>query len=239
MITIDAPVPGKREADERIKADSSITSPMSGATASNDKQGGGLGRIMGSYIDAGLIWDDIAWIRSIVGDALPLFIKGVQSAADAKIALQKGVQGIVISNHGGRSLDGSPPSVVTLLECHRFCPEIFGRLEVWIDGGVRRGTDILKLMCLGASAVGVGRAALYAVNYGQEGVEKLVEILRDEMETGMRLLGVNGVEGLWPGLVNVGRLEKWVPREEESGGFVKWPRRLEERGGSGSGKAKL
>lgn len=235
MITIDAPVPGKREADERLKADVSVASPNSGAQAGNDRQGGGLGRIMGSYIDPALVWEDVAWIRKSVGEHMPLFVKGVQSAADAKLALEYGLQGIVVSNHGGRSLDGSPPAAITLLELHRFAPEIFGRLDVWIDGGIRRGTDVLKLLCLGASAVGLGRAALYAVNYGQEGVEKLVEILRDEMETGMRLVGVNGVAGLWPGLVSTGRVETWVPEVEEGHAFVRWPRKPEE----GGGKARL
>ena len=229
MVTIDAPVPGKREADERLKADVTISSVNSGTKAGDDNRGSGVARTMGSYIDPSLSWSDIPWIRSIVGD-MPIFIKGVQTAADAKLALQAGVQGILVSNHGGRSLDGSPPAVIALLELHRFAPQVFGRLEVWVDGAVRRGTDVLKLLCLGASAVGVGRAALYSVNYGQEGVERLVEILRDEMEIGMRLIGVNGVEGCWPGLVNTGRVDSWVPQVEEGGGYVQWPRPPEERG---------
>ncbi|KAL9089902.1 MAG: hypothetical protein Q9159_002259 [Coniocarpon cinnabarinum] len=226
MITIDAPVPGKREADERLKADDAVSSPMSGAQAGNDKQGGGLGRIMGSYIDAGLTWSDIHWIRSIVGSEMPLLIKGIQCAADAELALKHEVQGIVISNHGGRSLDTSPASVITLLEIHRTCPQIFSKMEIWIDGGVRRGSDIVKLLSLGATAIGIGRPALYAVNYGQEGVEHLIEILRDEMTTSMRLVGATGVGGLWPGVVNYAALEGLVPKNEA--GWVRWPRRPRE-----------
>ena len=226
MITIDAPVPGKREADERTKADPSISSPNSGTAAGNDSKGGGLGRIMGGYIDAGLNWNDVQDFRRIVGKDMPLFVKGVQTAADAKLALQSGLDGILISNHGGRSLDSTPPAVVTLLECHRFCPEIFGKLHVWVDGHVRRGTDIVKLLCLGASAIGIGRAALYAINYGDEGMSHLIEILRDEMETSMRLVGATKVEDLHPGLVHTGRLEAqgWIPNQEMGHAWVKWPR---------------
>lgn len=79
------------------------------------------------------------------------------------------------SNHGGRNLDTSPPSILVLLELQKRCPEIFDKLEVYIDGGVRRGTDILKALCLGATAVSIGRSFLYALNYGEEGVEHLVD----------------------------------------------------------------
>lgn len=104
FLTVDAPVAGKREADERVKADSNITlAPMSGAAAKNDSKGGGLGRTMGAYIDATLNWKDIAWLRSVT--KLPVVLKGVQTAADAKLAMEHGIEGIILSNHGGRSLD--------------------------------------------------------------------------------------------------------------------------------------
>lgn len=147
FLTVDAPVAGKREADERVRADESLASPMSGARATNDAKGGGLGRVMGSYIDATLSWEDIPWLRRCVGD-LPIVLKGVQGAADAKLAVQHGIQGIVVSNHGGRSLDTSPPAILILLELQKCCPEVFDKLEVYVDGGIRRGTDILKALCL-------------------------------------------------------------------------------------------
>jgi len=102
FVTVDAHVPGKREADERIAADN-VSSPISGAAASNDKKGGGMGRLMGQYIDTTLSWDDVAWIKKT--SQLPVVIKGIQSAADAQRSLEVGAQGIFISNHGGRSLD--------------------------------------------------------------------------------------------------------------------------------------
>lgn len=165
---------GKREADERVQSDESISAPNSGQSAKNDKKGGGLGRIMGSYIDSSLDWKDLKWIRETVGD-LPIVLKGVQSAADAKLAMEAGVDGIVLSNHGGRSVDTSPPAVITLLEMHRSCPEVFDELDVLVDGGIRRGIDIVKCLCLGAKSVGIGRHFLYSLNYGQEGVEHLIE----------------------------------------------------------------
>lgn len=177
-ITVDAAVPGKREADERLKADEDSHAPNSGSSAptgGNDKRGGGLGRIMGAFIDPALCWDDIAWIREMVGPEMPLLIKGVQGAADARLAIQYGLQGIVVGNHGGRSLDTAPPAVMVLLELRKECPEVFEKLEVLVDGGIRRGTDVLKCVCLGAKAVGLGRPPLYALAYGQEGVEHLVD----------------------------------------------------------------
>ena len=87
--------------------------------------------------------------------------------------MHMGCQGIVISNHGGRALDGAPASILVLLELHRECAEVFDHMEVFVDGGLRRGSDILKAICLGASGVGMGRPFMYAINYGTEGVVHL------------------------------------------------------------------
>ena len=191
FLTVDAPVSGKREADERVKADESLNTPMSSMKATNDKRGGGLGRIMGSYIDSSLNWKDLEWLRRAWKGKI--VIKGVQTAADAIRAVKEGLDGIVIryaifhiliqgicdlpsiSNHGGRNLDTSPPSVLVLLELQKCCPEVFDHLEIYIDGGIRRGTDILKAICLGATAVSIGRSFLYALNYGPEGVEHFID----------------------------------------------------------------
>jgi L-lactate dehydrogenase (cytochrome) len=173
FLTVDAPVPGKREADERIQADETLSVPMSGAKAVNDSKGGSLGRIMGGFVDASVSWADIPWLRKTT--SLPIILKGVQTAADARLAVQHGIDGIILSNHGGRSLDTSPASILVLLELQRNCPEVFDSLEVFVDGGIYRGTDIFKALCLGARAVGIGRGFLYAVNYGAEGVEKYVD----------------------------------------------------------------
>lgn len=173
FVTVDAAWPGKREADERVKADESLSVPMVDVKAKNDKKGGGLGRVMAGAIDPGLTWEDLKWVRQHTH--LPVCLKGVMSADDAILAMQAGLDGILISNHGGRNLDTSPPSIITLLELHKRCPEIFDRMEVYVDSGIRRGTDILKAVCLGATAVGMGRSMLFATNYGQEGVEHLID----------------------------------------------------------------
>jgi len=173
FLTVDTPKPGKREADERVMNDESLSSGMSGSSAKNDKRGGGLGRSVGSFIDPSLSWDDLKWLRGLTD--LPIILKGIQGAADARLAMQYGAQGIVVSNHGGRNLDTAPAPILVLLELQRCCPEIFDHMEVYVDSGIRRGTDILKCLCLGATAVGMGRHFLYSLNYGQEGVEHLID----------------------------------------------------------------
>ena len=171
LVTIDGPVPGKREADERVKAEDGLTIP-SGAVAKNDTKGGAYGRIMGSFVDASLNWNDVAWLRKYWHGSIVL--KGVMTAMDAKLAAKHNLDGIIISNHGGRNLDTAPASILVLLELQRCCPEVFDKLEVLIDGGIRRGADVFKALCLGAKGVGIGRGFLYALNYGQEGVEKFI-----------------------------------------------------------------
>lgn len=229
FVTVDAPIPGKREADERVKADEGLSTPMSGASSTNDKKGGGLGRIMGSYIDDSLNWKDLAWIRKHWDGQL--VIKGIQTAMDAKMCAEAGIDGVVLSNHGGRSLDTSPPAIMVLLECQRMCPEIFEKLEVYVDSGIRRGTDIVKCLCLGATAVGMGRSFLFSLNYGKEGVEHLIEskytdyldgsanvngtaVMRDEVETTMKMIGATSIDDLHPGLLSTLDVDHLVPTTE-------------------------
>lgn len=191
FLTVDSPVAGKREADERLAHDISLKAPISGggSQSSFDTKGGGLARKMGLYIDSNLQWSDIPWIaecliqgQKLAGqdgkDRIPIVIKGIQTAADTRKALgylDSGVKGVFLSNHGGRSLDTSPPGIVTLLECWKVCPEVFRKLEIYVDGGIRRGTDVVKAIALGAKAVGIGRPFLYSLSYGEEGVRRLID----------------------------------------------------------------
>ncbi|KAL2013856.1 hypothetical protein VTN00DRAFT_1381 [Thermoascus crustaceus] len=209
FVTVDAAWPGKREADERVKADESLSVPMVDVKAKNDKKGGGLGRVMAGAIDPGLTWSDLVWVRQHT--PLPVCLKGVMSADDAIMAMDAGLDGILLSNHGGRNLDTSPPSIITLLELHKRCPEIFERMEIYVDSGIRRGTDILKAVCLGATAVGMGRSMLFATNYGQEGVEHLIDVMRDELETAMRNNGITSLDEASPDLVHTGDVDHLVP----------------------------
>lgn len=210
FLTIDGPVQGKREADERVKADESLRTPMSGQAARNDRRGGGLGRIMGSYIDPDFNWEDFSWVRQHWEGKI--VVKGVQSWQDAKRCADEGMDGVLLSNHGGRNLDSSPPVIMTLLECQRNCPEIFSKLEVFVDGGVRRGADVLKCLCLGATAVGFGRPFLYALNYGEEGVRHFIDIIQQELEVAMALVGITDLSQCDASYVNTAELDALAAR---------------------------
>ncbi|KAK5133439.1 hypothetical protein LTR08_007681 [Meristemomyces frigidus] len=214
FITVDLAVVSKREADERIRTQEPTSVYMSGQKNKVDKKGGGLARTTGSFIDWALSWEDLAWVRK--HSTLPIVVKGIQSAADAKLALQMGCQGIVVSNHGGRALDSAPASILVLLELRRDCPEIFDKMEVHIDGGVRRGSDILKAILLGARGVGVGRPFQCSVMYDTEGVESAAAILQDELETAMRLCGVTNLDAVRGDLsyLNTSELEQYLPKPQ-------------------------
>ena len=146
---------------------------------------------------AALTWEDVTWIRSLTD--LPLVLKGVLHPEDAVLAAEHGVAGIVVSNHGGRQLDGAPASVEAL---PAVVEAVGGRAEVYLDGGIRRGTDVLKALALGARAVFVGRPILWGLAVsGEAGVSQVLEVLRDELEGAMVLAGQPAVTGLDPDLV--------------------------------------
>jgi len=213
MVTVDAPMPGKREADERVKMDETIRQPMSGMKGSNDKRGGGIGRLMGGFIAPDFTWNEFKWLRKSWNGKI--VAKGIQSWQDAKMCAEAGLDGVLLSNHGGRNLDTSPPAILSLLECQANCPEIFSQLEVLVDSGIRRGSDVLKCLCLGATAVGLGRPFLYASNYGEEGVEHLVDIIKTELATAMALIGITDVKQCEPKYVSTLELDPLVSRGEE------------------------
>ncbi len=147
-------------------------------------------------------WDDIAWFRK--NCKLPLYLKGVQCVEDVELAAKHGVTGVVLSNHGGRSLDFAPAAIDVLIELRQRKPELFDQLEVFVDGGVRRGTDVLKAVALGAKAVGLGRPFLYAQSgFGEKGATRAIQIMLDEVHRGMRLLGVTSIDQLTPEMVDV------------------------------------
>jgi isopentenyl diphosphate isomerase/L-lactate dehydrogenase-like FMN-dependent dehydrogenase len=177
VLTLDAPVPGKREDDER--SNYVPPSPSSGAEGTSNAEGapGGVGRQLFAGTDPSLTWKEtLPWLAKHTD--LPIVLKGMQTHEDAYIASLHvpQVKGIILSNHGGRALDTAPPAVHTLLEIRKYCPEVFDRLEVWVDGGIRRGTDIVKALCLGAKAVGIGRPALWGLGAGGvDGVKRTLQ----------------------------------------------------------------
>lgn len=222
LLTVDAPVMGKRELDMRSKGEVVETGGGSGGQT----QGKGVGEAISGYIDPNLTWEDIKWYKSQC--KLPLFLKGVQSVEDAQLAVKHGVQGIILSNHGGRSreltcsarepcgveltislrfpypVDYSRPPLDVLVELRQQSPELFDKTEVYIDGGIRRGTDVIKALALGATAVGLGRPFLYAQSgFGQPGADRAIAIMRDEIERCMRLLGVTRLDQLGPEYLDV------------------------------------
>ena len=137
-------------------------------------------------------WEDMRWIREIWPG--PIVIKGVLTGDDARRAIDAGAQGLVVSNHGGRQLDGLPASLRALPEV---LAAVNGQAEVLMDGGIRRGADIVKALCLGARAVLCGRAYAYGLAAaGEAGVERAIEILRTDVERTLRLLGCPSIAAL-------------------------------------------
>jgi len=146
---------------------------------------------------ARLTWDDVAWLRSIL--KVPLGIKGILTAEDAKRAVESGVQIIWVSNHGGRQLDSAQATIDVLPE---IVEEIGGRAEIIIDGGFSRGTDVIKALALGAKVVAMGRTMLWGLAVdGAAGVNRTLEILREELSTSLALCGQTSVRGLKPSLI--------------------------------------
>ncbi len=137
-----------------------------------------------------LTWADLAWVRSLT--RLPLILKGIQTAEDALLAVEHGVDGIIVSNHGGRQLDGTRATIDTLPEV---VDAVAGRVDVLVDGGIRRGTDVLKALALGAKAVLIARPVLWGLALGgQAGVARVLEMLRAELDSALAQAGVPDVQ---------------------------------------------
>jgi isopentenyl diphosphate isomerase/L-lactate dehydrogenase-like FMN-dependent dehydrogenase len=134
--------------------------------------------------------------------SLPIIPKGIQTVEDAHLAVQNGAKAIFLSNHGGRQLDTSPSALEVALEIHQQSPEIFKQVEVYADGGVRYGIDVLKLLALGVRAVGIGRPFMYANTYGAEGVARAAEIMKYEILNDAANLGVGDLKKIGPEFVN-------------------------------------
>lgn len=201
FITVDAPQLGRREKDMRSKFSDAGSNVQSGDDSVDRSQG--AARAISSFIDPGLSWKDIPWFKSIT--KMPIVLKGVQCVEDVLHAVEVGADGVVLSNHGGRQLDTARSGIEVLAEVMPALRERGWdkRIEVFVDGGVRRATDILKAICLGAKGVGIGRPFLFAMSaYGLAGVDRAMQLLKDEMEMNMRLIGAAKVEDLNPSLLD-------------------------------------
>jgi isopentenyl diphosphate isomerase/L-lactate dehydrogenase-like FMN-dependent dehydrogenase len=191
VLTVDSPRLGNREKDIRHQ----LVMPPAPLQSAN---------FVGATLDMAqhypsLTWESIAWLRSLT--SLPLVLKGILTAEDAALAAEHQVDGIIVSNHGGRQLDSVVASIDALPEV---VEAVAGRCEVYVDGGIRRGTDILKALALGARAVLVGRPILWGLTVnGAQGVWQVLEILRRELELSMALAGRPTLESIDRSLVKL------------------------------------
>jgi L-lactate dehydrogenase (cytochrome) len=141
---------------------------------------------------------------------MPIILKGVQCVEDVLMAIEAGLHGVVLSSHGGRQIDFARSGIEVLSEVMSVLRErgLQDKIEIYIDGGVRRATDIIKALCLGAKGVGIGRPFLFAMStYGLPGVNRAMQLLKDEMSMNMRLLGAANISELSPDMVDTTSLK--------------------------------
>lgn len=202
VVTVDAPVSGLRDRERRagftLPSDVEAvnlrgTQPLPPQTA----QAGGSMLLGGSLLATAPTWHDIAALKAVT--SLPILVKGIMTAEDAAASIAEGVDGIIVSNHGGRILDTVPATIDVLPE---IASVVGGRVPLLVDGGIRRGTDILKALALGADAVLIGRAYVYGLAAaGAIGVAHVLQILLAELEVAMALTGCRRVEDITSSLI--------------------------------------
>jgi 4-hydroxymandelate oxidase len=192
VVTVDTPVLGPRYRELRAKFSPPERANLRGLKGATGAQRPTEQSIFSLVLDPKLTWKDIDWLRSIT--KLPVLLKGVQNPADAERAVQAGVAGIIVSNHGARQLDTGPATIESL---PRVVEKVGGKMPVLVDGGIRRGTDILKALGYGASAVLIGRPYVYGLAVdGARGVTRTVNILRRELESAMAMCGRTSIASI-------------------------------------------
>ncbi len=211
VLTVDAPLLGRRPRDVRnrfrlpegLAVANLVPAGMGALPEAPD--GSGLAAYFASLLDPALTWPDVEWLRSQT--RLPVVVKGIVRGDDAALAVEHGAAGVVVSNHGGRQLDTAPATADVLAEVVDAVAAAGGGggdapVEVFVDGGVRRGTDVVKALALGARAVLVGRPILWGLATGGEaGARRVLEMLREEMDLALALCGCPTVGGLGRDLV--------------------------------------
>ncbi|EFX00064.1 mitochondrial fmn-dependent dehydrogenase [Grosmannia clavigera kw1407] len=222
MFTVDTAGDSKRTLDERLKvaAAAKLREDNGKTTKSEPLEPLAIGHAISGYQDRNLTWKDIGFIRK--NTKLPIIVKGIQSVEDVQLCVDHGVEGVILSNHGGRQADYAPAPIDVLYEIRVLRPDLFDKIDIMIDGGVRTGADVVKAVALGAKAVGLGRPFLYANGtHGQEGVRRVIEILHEEIVNTMRNIGAATIKDLKPDMV--GPAGPWVghnrPMYVSSGGI--------------------
>lgn len=206
VLTVDAPLLGQRERDARnafslppgLAVENLPTASARGVTGTAGTSG--LFAYFRSQVDPSLAWHDLNWLCTTT--RLPVLVKGIVRADDAQRALDHGAAGVIVSNHGGRQLDTAPPTIEVL---PRIAAVIAGRAPVLVDGGVRRGTDIVKALASGAAAVLIGRPVLWGLAAdGEAGVDAVLRLLREEFDLAMALCGASSIAHITPDLLDGG-----------------------------------
>ena len=202
-VTVDVPLIGRRRRD--IRNEFTLPEGLQLAnfadTAADDlpdaARESGLAAYVAAQWEPALTWKDIDWLRSL--SPLPLVLKGIMSSEDARLAVEHGASAIVVSNHGGRQLDTAPATISVL---PGIVEAVNGGIEVLLDGGVRRGTDVLKALALGARAVLIGRPILWGLALdGEAGVRGVLDLLRAELDVAMALVGCPSVKAVSSALI--------------------------------------
>jgi 4-hydroxymandelate oxidase len=204
VLTVDAPILGRRERDVRngfcLPEGLSVENMSAagyGAVAQRLRESG-LAAYVAELLEPALTWKDLGWLGGLT--RLPVVVKGIVRADDARRAVDHGARAVVVSNHGGRQLAGAPPTIEVLA---RIADAVGSRAEIYLDGGVRRGGDALKAIALGARAVLVGRPVLWGLAYdGDRGVRLVLDILRRELDEAMALAGCGTVADITRDLVD-------------------------------------
>lgn len=194
-MTVDAPLIGKREADLRnqFQLPKHLTlANLSNLKLPDIKEESALFAYFQQQMDASITWQDIEWLKTITN--LPILLKGILRGYDAKMACKIGVNGIIVSNHGGRQLDGAVASIDALSDVIN---AVEGQIEVLMDGGIRRGIDVLKCLALGAKAVLIGRPILWGLGMnGEAGVSYVLSLLKQELDLAMALSGCAEIDAI-------------------------------------------
>ncbi|XP_006166361.1 hydroxyacid oxidase 2 isoform X2 [Tupaia chinensis] len=200
VITVDVPTVGNRRHDIRNQLDLKMNLMLKDLRAPEEKNS--IPYLQVSSISKSLCWNDLSWFQGIT--RLPIILKGILTKEDAELAVKHNVQGIIVSNHGGRQLDEVPATIDALTEV---VAAVQGKIEVYLDGGVRTGNDVLKALALGAKCVFLGRPVLWGLACkGEHGVEEVLNILKKEFHTSMTLTGCRSIAEISRDLIQFSRL---------------------------------